>query len=149
MSAGRGRYAPGQTNRNKDPGWEEASEEGAATNTGLPVAASSCFAAALVSRKRRAQCSSGAKCKRYDHSPRLNFDARHSHQKGANPMATERSAKLQEILAKSEKEILEEWLKGQLAATTLRKDLLSEADLRRESAEFLSLFAQAISSGTL
>ncbi len=64
-------------------------------------------------------------------------------------MATERSAKLQEILAKSEKEILEEWLKGQMAATTLRKDLLSEADLRRESAEFLSLFAQAISSGTL
>ncbi len=58
-------------------------------------------------------------------------------------------SKLPEILARYEKEILEEWLREQLAAITLRKDLLSEADLRRESTEFLSLFGKAISSSTV
>lgn len=64
-------------------------------------------------------------------------------------VGTERNSKLQEILTRSEKEILEEWIKEKLAAITLRKDLLSEADLRRESAEFLSLFTRAIFSGTV
>src|SRR5258708_12582353 len=58
-------------------------------------------------------------------------------------------SKLAEIMARYEKEILEEWLREQLAAITLRKDLLSEADLRRESTEFLSLFGKAISSSTV
>jgi len=59
-----------------------------------------------------------------------------------------RASKIPEILARSEKDILEEWLREQLAAITLRKDLLPEADLRRESAEFLLLFTKAISSDT-
>jgi rsbT co-antagonist protein RsbR len=58
-------------------------------------------------------------------------------------MATVRASKLLEILARSEKDLLEEWLREQLSAITLRKDLLPEADLRRESAEFLSLFTKA------
>jgi rsbT co-antagonist protein RsbR len=64
-------------------------------------------------------------------------------------MATNRTAKLPEILAKSEKDVLEDWLKEQLAAGTLRKDLLSQADLRREATEFLSLFVKAAGSGKL
>jgi rsbT co-antagonist protein RsbR len=61
----------------------------------------------------------------------------------------EHPSTLPELLANSEKIILEEWLKEQLATTTLRKDLLSEADLRRESAEFLSLLTRAAGSGAL
>jgi rsbT co-antagonist protein RsbR len=63
-------------------------------------------------------------------------------------MATNRT-KLPEILARSEKDILEDWLKEQLAAGTLRTDPLSQADLRREAAEFLSLFVKAAGSGKL
>jgi rsbT co-antagonist protein RsbR len=58
-------------------------------------------------------------------------------------MATSRTTKLPEILAKSEESILQDWLKEQLAALSLRKDLLSESDLRRESAEFLSLLTKS------
>jgi rsbT co-antagonist protein RsbR len=80
----------------------------------------------------------------------LNIQERDSHEKkGASRMATELTSKIPEILARSERDILEEWLREQLVAITLRKDLLPEADLRRESAEFLSLFAKAISSSTV
>jgi rsbT co-antagonist protein RsbR len=64
-------------------------------------------------------------------------------------MTANRTTKISEILAKSEKDILESWLKEQMAAITLGKDLLSEADLRRESAEFLSLFIKVAASGNL
>lgn len=64
-------------------------------------------------------------------------------------MPTNRITKLQEIMAKSEKDILQDWLKDQLTAATMRKDLLPEADLRRESAEFLALFTKAIGGGNL
>ncbi len=63
-------------------------------------------------------------------------------------MAKNRDTKLLRVLTKFGKEIVEEWLKEQLAALTLRKDLLSEADLRRESVEFLSLFTAAVAGGT-
>ena len=52
-------------------------------------------------------------------------------------MTANRTNKIKEVLAKFEKGIVEDWMKEQLAALTLRKDLLSEADLRRESAEFV------------
>jgi rsbT co-antagonist protein RsbR len=64
-------------------------------------------------------------------------------------MAASRTTKLPEILAKSEENILQDWLKEQLAALSLRKDLLSESDLRRESAEFLSLLIKAAGAGNL
>jgi len=64
-------------------------------------------------------------------------------------MAANRTTKLPEILAKSEENILQDWLKEQLAALSLRKDLLSESDLRRESAEFLSLLIKAAGAGKL
>lgn len=64
-------------------------------------------------------------------------------------MPTNRITKLQEIMAKSEKDILQDWLKEQLTAASMRKDLLPEADLRRESAEFLALFVKAVAGGNL
>jgi len=64
-------------------------------------------------------------------------------------MTANRTTKLSEILAKSQKDIVEDWLKEQLAAITMRKDLLSEADMRSESAEFMSLFAPAVAGGNL
>ena len=59
-------------------------------------------------------------------------------------MPAHRTHLIMEVLTKYGKDIVEDWLKEQLAALTLRKDLLSEADLRRESIEFMSLFAAAV-----
>jgi rsbT co-antagonist protein RsbR len=64
-------------------------------------------------------------------------------------MAMNRATKFSEILAKSGENILQDWLKEQLAALSLRKDLLSESDLRRESAEFLSLLIKAAGADNL
>jgi len=46
-----------------------------------------------------------------------------------------------------EKDLLDDWMKEQLAAVTLRTDLLSEADLRRQSTELLSAFIESIRPG--
>jgi rsbT co-antagonist protein RsbR len=51
------------------------------------------------------------------------------------------------ILRNQRNYILEEWLKQQLAAATRRADLISEADLRTESEEFLDALAAAVQSG--
>lgn len=42
-----------------------------------------------------------------------------------------------EILAKNETQVLEEWLAAQIAGRGQRRDLVTEAELRTESAEFL------------
>ena len=64
-------------------------------------------------------------------------------------MTANRTNRIQEVLATFGKDIVEEWVKEQLSALTLRKDLLSEADLRRESIEFISLLAPAVAGGNL
>ena len=51
------------------------------------------------------------------------------------------------ILVKYEKEILAEWIRAQLAATTLRADLMKENELREQSRELLSLLRPALESG--
>lgn len=56
---------------------------------------------------------------------------------------------LPEILAKFRSEILEEWLKQQLAATGMRTDLIKEDELRAQSADFLQRFQVAAQSGEL
>ena len=53
------------------------------------------------------------------------------------------------ILVKYEKEVLAEWLRAQLAATTLRADLMKEGELREQSRDFLSLLRPALESGRL
>jgi len=56
---------------------------------------------------------------------------------------------LRKILAQSQKELLAEWVQGQLASTTLRADRLKETELREQSREFLSLLQGASSTGSL
>ena len=56
-------------------------------------------------------------------------------------------SKTVEIVATSQTELLDEWLQQQLAADSLRLDLLSQQELRQQSRIFLELFHQALRSG--
>jgi rsbT co-antagonist protein RsbR len=51
------------------------------------------------------------------------------------------------ILREQEADILAKWLQHQLAATTLRTDLLAVADLRTQSQRFLATFTHAVQRG--
>ena len=51
-----------------------------------------------------------------------------------------------QLIAGQEQEILEAWMAAQLTSITRRADLISAADQKRESAEFLRNFVQAIST---
>ena len=64
-------------------------------------------------------------------------------------MPTTKSNRIADILARHGQPILEEWLREQLAALSARQDLISEGDLRRQSAEFLALVTSACRSGNL
>ena len=59
------------------------------------------------------------------------------------------SNRIADIVARHEQPILKEWLREQLAALSARQDLISEADLLQQSAEFLALFTSACRSGNL
>jgi rsbT co-antagonist protein RsbR len=48
----------------------------------------------------------------------------------------------------NEQEVLNEWVQLQLAATTLRSDLMSERDLREQCREFIQLLRPALAAGT-
>jgi rsbT co-antagonist protein RsbR len=48
------------------------------------------------------------------------------------------------VLDKNRNELLNEWLEEQLSAATLRPDLMTEAELRRQSANLLGLVAAAV-----
>lgn len=50
-----------------------------------------------------------------------------------------------QLIRDHREEILDGWIKSQLAATTFRPDLLKEEQLRAESGEFLAAFVEAIS----
>jgi rsbT co-antagonist protein RsbR len=54
---------------------------------------------------------------------------------------------LQRILGKSQSELLAEWLQKQLAADSLRSDLIRESELREQSREFLGLLQEAARTG--
>jgi rsbT co-antagonist protein RsbR len=54
---------------------------------------------------------------------------------------------LAEILSRSEAELLPEWMRLQLAAVTLRRDLISEPELREQSQRFLQAFSAAVRNG--
>jgi rsbT co-antagonist protein RsbR len=53
------------------------------------------------------------------------------------------------VLASQRNEILQEWMRQQLTSETMRADLISEADLRTESARFLEALRRAVQSGNL
>jgi rsbT co-antagonist protein RsbR len=55
--------------------------------------------------------------------------------------------KLATAIASKEKTILDEWMVQQLAAASMRRDLISEKDLKDESQRFLSHFTAALQKG--
>jgi rsbT co-antagonist protein RsbR len=53
------------------------------------------------------------------------------------------------VLLNQRGQILQEWLRQQLADQNLRADLISEAELRADSDRFLKVFSEAVQSGNL
>ncbi len=53
------------------------------------------------------------------------------------------------LIESNQPELLNDWLARQLAATTMRRDLVSESQLREQSAEFLAAFADAARTGSV
>jgi rsbT co-antagonist protein RsbR len=64
-------------------------------------------------------------------------------------MAQSAASRIPAILKTHEKELLAEWMRRQLAALTLRSDLLKEADLREQSRTFLNLLQEASQKSSL
>jgi rsbT co-antagonist protein RsbR len=56
-------------------------------------------------------------------------------------------SKVSDILQHHEEELLEAWVQEQLASYTRRPDLISDFELRQQSAEFLQAFRQASQGG--
>jgi rsbT co-antagonist protein RsbR len=54
-------------------------------------------------------------------------------------------SRIPEMIARRESDLLADWLREQLAATTLRSDLMREAELREQSRQFLNLLIRAAS----
>src|SRR5262245_49303623 len=63
-------------------------------------------------------------------------------------MAQVATSRLSSILKTHEKDLLAEWTKEQLAALTLRADLLKESDVREQSRAFLKAAQEATQKGT-
>lgn len=57
------------------------------------------------------------------------------------------ASKIAQTLQSQRGELLQEWLREQLSAETLRADLLSEAELRSQSEQFITLLARSLESG--
>ena len=60
----------------------------------------------------------------------------------------EHQNKLADIVSSQQQGIFKEWFELQMAATTLRLDLMKESELRDQSRDLLGLIAQAVKSGT-
>ncbi len=54
-----------------------------------------------------------------------------------------------EVLRKYHQDVLDDWVKEQLAASTIRPDLIDESELRKQSTSFLSALQKAVQSGNL
>jgi rsbT co-antagonist protein RsbR len=52
-----------------------------------------------------------------------------------------------QILSESAEQLLDAWIQAQLAAATMRRDLIDEGELRSQSKEFLRGFGRAVASG--
>ncbi len=62
-------------------------------------------------------------------------------------MSPASTTRLPELLAKHEGPILDRWVQDQVAATGHRRGLMTDAELREQSREFLALLRQAAPSG--
>jgi rsbT co-antagonist protein RsbR len=56
-------------------------------------------------------------------------------------------AALARVMEQAEERLLNDWMEAQLASDTLRRDLIDERELRRQSQEFLRGFRRAVDSG--
>jgi rsbT co-antagonist protein RsbR len=54
-------------------------------------------------------------------------------------------SRIPEMISRRESDLLADWMREQLSATTLRGDLMKESELREQSRQFLSLVARAAS----
>jgi rsbT co-antagonist protein RsbR len=52
-------------------------------------------------------------------------------------------SRIPEMISKRESDLLADWIREQLAATTLRSDLIKESELREQSRRFLNLLVRA------
>ena len=57
----------------------------------------------------------------------------------------EEKSRIPEIIARRESDLLADWMREQLAATTLRGDLMRESELREQSRQFLNMMIRAAS----
>jgi rsbT co-antagonist protein RsbR len=64
-------------------------------------------------------------------------------------MEQKQAISLADILNEHEPEILNDWLSLQRSSTTRRADLMGDADLHRQSKDFLSALRQGVASGKL
>jgi rsbT co-antagonist protein RsbR len=64
-------------------------------------------------------------------------------------MTRDEKSRLPAIVRKHEKDILDDWIRLQLASGTRRSDLINENSLREESRSFLAAFAEALQRGSL
>lgn len=64
-------------------------------------------------------------------------------------MAKKEGLNIAEVLAKKEREILDAWTKAQADVTALKKGLITEKQLREESAQFLRILVRAVAGGNL
>lgn len=62
-------------------------------------------------------------------------------------MTKDTKTRIPELLMRYEEELKSEWLREQLASTETRRDLLSDAELRHQSTQFLGLLREAVSGG--
>jgi len=56
-------------------------------------------------------------------------------------------SRLRDVLARQEQAVLDDWMRQQLGAETLRPDLLGEGELRQQSAHFLAILRRALDGG--
>jgi rsbT co-antagonist protein RsbR len=59
------------------------------------------------------------------------------------------TTKIYEILKQHQTGLLEDWVREQKASATSRPDLISEAELRQQSSEFLGLLTEAVQNGSV
>ena len=64
-------------------------------------------------------------------------------------MTRDEKSRLPAIVRRHEKDILDDWIRQQLASVTRRSDLINETALRDESRSFLAAFAESLQRGSL
>ena len=62
-------------------------------------------------------------------------------------MATRERASMSDIVGRYEDQLLPEWMRLQLAATTLRRDLIRDDELEQQSRRFLDVLRRALQDG--